>query len=74
MAVTHHTDATHTGYISAEESRAIFDHQARTLMGMSAEEFLRRWDIGEFQDVFDTPGHEDLTSLVMLMPLARQNG
>jgi len=57
--------------ISAAEAREIFDYQARRLMGMSGEEFLRRWDEGEFRDLFDKRGHENLTSLVMKMGLAR---
>jgi hypothetical protein len=38
---------------------------------MSGEEFLRRWDEGEFRDLFDKPGHEDLTHLVMMMGFGR---
>jgi hypothetical protein len=41
-------------------------------MGMSGEEFLCRWDDGEFRDLFDKPGHEKLTRLVMKMSLGRQ--
>lgn len=57
--------------ISAAEAREIFDYQARKLMGMSGEEFLRRWDNGEFHDLFDKPGHEKLTRLAMKMSLGR---
>jgi hypothetical protein len=58
-------------YISAAEAREVFDYQARKLMGMSGEEFLRRWDEGEFRDLFDKRGHEDLTHLVLMMGLGR---
>lgn len=64
---------TEIAYLSAEEACEVFDYQARKLMNMSGEEFLRRWDAGEYRDSFDAPGHESLTSLVMMMSLARQN-
>jgi hypothetical protein len=57
--------------ISAAEAREVFDYQARKLVGMSGEEFLRRWEEGEFRDLFDKCGHEDLTHLVMMMGLGR---
>lgn len=58
--------------VSAAEARDIFDYQARKLMGMSGEEFLRRWDEGEFRELFDKRGHENLTTLAMMMTLGRQ--
>ncbi len=39
--------------LSPEESAAEFDRQARRRLGMSGEEFLRRWDAGEFPDIED---------------------
>ena len=39
--------------IYGEEARAEFDRQARRYLHMSGEEFLRRWDAGEFPDVED---------------------
>ncbi|MBA2755086.1 MAG: hypothetical protein H0U40_11605 [Chloroflexia bacterium] len=44
-------------FTTTEEGRAIFDDQARRLMNMSGEEFLRRWDAGEFAEIADAPGH-----------------
>ena len=58
-------------HIDDDEAFAIFDYQSQKLMGMHAEEFLRRWDAGDFHDQFDTPGHEKLTLLVMMMTLVR---
>jgi hypothetical protein len=40
-------------------------------MNMSGEEFLRRYDAGEFQDQMDGPLHRNLVALVMLIPLGR---
>ena len=72
MATTKREPIEGVQYISAAEAREIFDYQARKLMGMSGEEFLCRWDDGEFRDLFDKPGHEKLTRLVMKMSLGRQ--
>jgi hypothetical protein len=58
-------------FVSPEEAAELFDQQARELVGMSGDEFLRRWDAGEFRELFDHPDHRDLTHLVMLMTLVR---
>jgi hypothetical protein len=57
---------------TAEEGRALFDHQARTLLGISGEEFLRRWDRGEYRPVPDTLDGWKVGHLVMLIPFARR--
>jgi len=57
--------------LTPEEGRAYFDREARRLVGMSGEEFLRRWDAGEFQPVPDeTEEDRRLGSLVMALPFA----
>lgn len=71
MATTKRKPIEGVQIIDAAEAREVFDYQARRLMGMSGEEFLRRWDAGEFRELFDKPGHEKLTSLVMKMGFGR---
>ena len=57
---------------SADEAHAFFDSQAREALGISGEEFLRRWDAGEFQPVSDeTPEDRKIGHLAMLVPFAR---
>ena len=52
--------------LTPEEAREVFDRVARRHLHMGAEEFLRRWDAGEFRDDPDErPGLEDV---VMLLP------
>ena len=62
-----------SGYIiSPREARRQFDAMAREFMGMSGEVFLRRWDAGEFDDLYDKPGHWQLGDLIGFRPIAEQ--
>jgi len=60
-------------FVTPEEGREIFDHQATELLGMSGEEFLRRWDAGEFVDVFEGPDHLKLVDMYLMLPLVRRD-
>jgi hypothetical protein len=54
-----------------DESRAFFDEQARQLLNMSGEEFLRRYDAGEFKDIADDPHRREIAWLAMLRSFGR---
>jgi hypothetical protein len=71
MAITPEKKSEGIRFLSDEESHQLFDAEARRLMNMSGEEFLRRYDAGEFQDQMDGPLHHNLVALVMLIPLGR---
>jgi hypothetical protein len=67
-------DATDEGYslppiveLSEAEGRALFERQARKYMGMSGDEFLRKWDAGEIDD----PDRSEVLTVVFLIPLVR---
>src|SRR6478672_10665576 len=67
-------DATDEGYslppiveLSEDEGRALFERQARKYMGMSGDEFLRKWDAGEIED----PDRSEVLTVVFLIPLVR---
>ena len=60
-------------FATAEQGRALFDFQARKHLGISGEEFLERWDRGEFRDEADMPGHRHIVYLAMLIPFARSD-
>ena len=50
-----------------EETLAEFDAQARQVLGMSGEEFFRRLDAGELDDLIDDPvAYPGITYLLML--------
>lgn len=57
--------------LTEEEAREAFDRTARFTLGMSGEEFLRRWDAGEWNDDIDQPG---VMTMYGLLPLVgREN-
>ncbi|MGH2532145.1 MAG: hypothetical protein ACRDJW_07525 [Thermomicrobiales bacterium] len=58
-------------WLSDEEAHALFDAKARRVMGISGDEFLRRYDAGEFDDIPDDREHLDYWDLVMLVPFGR---
>jgi hypothetical protein len=50
-----------------EEGRALLDRAAREVLQISGEEFLARWDAGEYESA-DDPA---VTRVAMLIPFAR---
>ena len=56
---------------TVEEGKQLFDYQARKELGISGDEFLRRWDAGEFDAIADDPDHPEIMELAMLIPFAR---
>lgn len=52
--------------MTVEESRAFFDDKAHTLLGISGDEFRRRWNAGEYDAIADDPDHSDIMYLVLL--------
>jgi hypothetical protein len=54
--------------LNAEEGRALFDRTARRLLNISGEEFLARWDRGDYEDEQENMA---ITKVAMLIPFAR---
>lgn len=57
-------------WLEDDEARAYFDATARELLGMSGEEFLRRLDSGEWDEVIDDGEHSDHLFLAMMRSFA----
>ena len=57
--------------VTRDEGLAIFDRDARQALGISGEEFLRRWDAGEYQPVPDTVEGRAIGRLAVLIPFVR---
>jgi hypothetical protein len=53
--------------LTREEGLELFDRNARRLLGISGEEFLRGWDDGEYADAEDPK----VSSLAAMIPFAR---
>lgn len=53
--------------LTLEEGRELFDQRARKFLGISGEEFLRKWDAGEYMDSDDPK----VSSMAVLIPFAR---
>lgn len=56
--------------LDAEGYDDLFDQIARKNLNMSGQEFLRRWDAGEFRDA-DWDAVPGLLAVAMALPLAR---
>lgn len=55
-----------------EERRRLFEREVREKMNMSGEEFIRRWNAGEYEDVEDIPENWHILDLSYLIPFARK--
>jgi hypothetical protein len=58
-------------FLDDDESRAHFDRQARRLLGISGEEFLRRYDAGEYERELDDRESRAVMKLTMLTDFVR---
>jgi hypothetical protein len=57
--------------LSDEEARAFFDRRARELVGLSGEEFLRRYDRGDYAGIEEDEFGRRVVHLSMLIPFGR---
>ena len=55
-------------FATPEESYALFDEAVRKLMNMSADEFIRRWKAGEYDEIADKAGHRHIMYLGGFIP------
>ena len=58
-------------WVSPEEERQTFDEQARALLDMSGQDFLRLLDSGFYDTELDDTDRSDVMYLAMLAELAR---
>jgi hypothetical protein len=62
-----HSDMVHP-VLSHREACEVFDREVRRLMGMSGEEFIRRWKANEYTAIADEPGSRHIIRLALMMP------
>ena len=59
-------------FLTPEEGRVFFDQEAQRTLGISGEEFLRRWDNGEYQPVPDDTEGRKIARMSMIISFARR--
>lgn len=52
--------------LTPEEARRLLEEQTMRYLGMSAEDFIRKWNAGEIED----PDRPEVMRIAMLLPLA----
>lgn len=69
MARTGEQIETHNPILTPDKAFHVFDRQVRTLMGsMTGDEFIGRWNAGEFDAIADPPGHRHIIRLSLMIP------
>lgn len=58
-------------HLTPEEAREYFDAKVRRLLGISTEEFLRRWDAGEYFGIGEDGVGRKVNEVVMSMGVVR---
>ncbi len=58
-------------FLDDDESRAYFDRQAQRLLGISGDEFLRRYDAGDYERELDDRELRAVMKLTMLTDFVR---
>jgi hypothetical protein len=66
MASTAEIELPQVQELTVEETRAFFDRMARELLGISADEFRRRWNAGEYDAIVDDGDHSDILYLALV--------
>lgn len=57
--------------VTDEEGRRMFDEAAQEWLGISGEEFLRRYDAGEYADLVESEDNRRIVDLYLMIPFAR---
>lgn len=57
-------------YLTPDEGRKLFNRRVRQDLNMSGQEFLEKWDAGEFGDP-ENPYRPELMRVLMLLPFAQ---
>lgn len=59
-------------FTSEKEGSFLFDCRARTELGISGDEFLKRLDAGEYDAITDMDEIHKVNRVIMLMPFVRR--
>jgi hypothetical protein len=62
------SDVPGTVEVTYDEWMAMFDEAVRERLGISGDEFIERWNAGEYAEIADKAGHRHLMGLALLIP------
>jgi len=68
---TNPTTTSSVRWLDDDEARAEFDAQIRQWLGLSGDEFLRRWDAGDYRGIEDDVDHPDVMNAASLISPVR---
>ncbi len=60
-------------YLTGQAALDFFEQEIQRLLGMSGEEFLRRYDAGEYADMEDSIENRNYLRASFLVPFGRNN-
>lgn len=60
-------------YLSGEGARAYFEQEIQRLLGMSGDEFLQRYDAGEYEHMDDSVENRNFLRASFLIHFGRPN-
>jgi hypothetical protein len=66
------SDVPGTVEVTYDEWMAMFDEAIQAQLGLSGEEFIERWNAGEYAEIADKAGHRHLVDLGMSIPFDRR--
>ena len=73
--VPEHVDEEHEDdgirFIDDDEARDLFDRNARRLLGISGEEFLRRYDAGKYNGPLEDGEIDNVRAMIMMLDFVR---
>lgn len=58
-------------YLTGQAARAFFDQEVRRLVGISGDEFIRRYDAGEYAEIEDIPENWNIFEAAFLIGFGR---
>ncbi len=61
-------EASNVKELTLKQGSALLDKQVRKYLHLSGDEFIKKWDAGEFDENPDRP---EIMRLVMLIPFAK---
>jgi hypothetical protein len=62
------SDVPGVAFVTEDEWYAMFDEAVRAELDIRGEEFIERWNAGEWADVWDTAGYRHIGFLAGLIP------